>query len=226
MATNGPASFYEISSLTRKSRVDTNLLPTAATSTWGISSYVGPLQLHVIRIHCGPEIMNVRNSVSPIFERILKRKQNTLRISVQKTRFCFTNTWTKERLFIRTPWRQRLWENWRYSSIHLQSWLRAANGQFYVPAVVPTEYEAAWTARPVWTLRWTLLSLPRNERRFIGRPARIVVTIPNTLYQVQKLNEFCTCWICAVGRAERRKTVWPHKSRGFSYDKGALPLIS
>jgi hypothetical protein len=173
MATNGPASFYEISSLTRKSRVDTNLLPTAATSTWGISSYVGPLQLHVIRIHCGPEIMNVRNSVSPIFERILKRKQNTLRISVQKTRFCFTNTWTKERLFIRTPWRQRLWENWRYSSIHLQSWLRAANGQFYVPAVVPTEYEAAWTARPVWTLRWTLLSLPRNERRFIGRPARI-----------------------------------------------------
>lgn len=59
--------------------------------------------------------MNVRKSVDPIRERILNRTHGTLRISVQKTLFYFINPWTKEKLFVCTPWRQRIWRNWRYS---------------------------------------------------------------------------------------------------------------
>lgn len=131
MATNGPACFYEISSLTRKSRSSHTTTP---NSTWGISSSIAPLQLHVIRTHYGPEIMNVRNSVGPIRERILNRTQVTLRISVQKTRFCFIKTSAKERLLLCTHWRQRLWENWRYSSIQLQPC--TTRGEW--PAVCPS----------------------------------------------------------------------------------------
>lgn len=169
--------------------------------------------------------MNVRNSLGPICERILNRTQDTLRLSVQKTRFCFITREQRKDCF--------------YAHHEGKSYDRIGatvlfNCNLALRAVV------SFTSQLRYRLNTKLgghqsrcgrfgelLSLPGIERRFIGRPALIVVTIPNTLNQVQKLKGVlhmrCTC---RVGRAERRKTVWPQKSRCFSCDKGALPLLS